>query len=60
MFCPNCGKENPENATFCAGCGASLTVQQAANGQPMMQQPVMGAQPVQQPNNQFPNNNGQM
>lgn len=43
-FCPNCGKENPENATFCAGCGASLTVQQAANGQPMMQQPVAGAE----------------
>lgn len=28
-FCPNCGKENPEAATFCAGCGASLTAQAA-------------------------------
>ena len=27
--CPNCGKENPEVATFCAGCGASLTAQAA-------------------------------
>ena len=23
-FCPNCGRENPENATFCAGCGTGL------------------------------------
>ena len=30
-MCPNCGKENPENATVCAGCGASF-VQQAAPG----------------------------
>ena len=30
-MCPNCGKENPENATFCAGCGASF-VQQVAPG----------------------------
>ncbi len=29
-FCPNCGKENPAGATFCAGCGASLAAQQGA------------------------------
>jgi hypothetical protein len=29
MFCPKCGKETIENATFCANCGASL-----AGGQP--------------------------
>jgi hypothetical protein len=29
LFCSKCGKENTENATFCAGCGASL-----AGGQP--------------------------
>lgn len=23
-FCPNCGRENPENAAFCAGCGNNL------------------------------------
>ena len=25
MFCPICGKENPEGSTFCAGCGNPLT-----------------------------------
>jgi hypothetical protein len=30
MFCPKCGKEATENATFCAGCGASLTGGQPA------------------------------
>jgi zinc-ribbon domain len=30
MFCPNCGKETAENATFCAGCGVSLTSGQPA------------------------------
>jgi hypothetical protein len=29
MYCPKCGKETAENATFCAGCGVSL-----AGGQP--------------------------
>lgn len=23
-FCTNCGRENPENAAFCAGCGNNL------------------------------------
>ncbi len=34
-FCPNCGKENPENAAFCAGCGASFAPQQQAAPQQM-------------------------
>ena len=38
MFCSNCGKENPDNAKFCAGCGKPIA--QAA-GQP-------AAAPVQQ------------
>ena len=25
MFCPICGKENPEGSTFCASCGKPLT-----------------------------------
>jgi zinc-ribbon domain len=29
LFCSKCGREATENATFCAGCGASL-----AGGQP--------------------------
>ena len=24
MFCPNCGKENPDDSYYCRGCGASL------------------------------------
>lgn len=24
MFCPKCGKQLPENASFCSGCGAKL------------------------------------
>ena len=24
MFCPQCGKQNPDNAAFCAGCGKQL------------------------------------
>jgi len=30
LFCSKCGKEAPENAVFCAGCGASLTGGQLA------------------------------
>ena len=25
MFCPKCGKENPNDAKFCSSCGCSLT-----------------------------------
>jgi len=30
LFCPKCGRETTENAMFCAGCGAGLTVGQPA------------------------------
>ncbi len=40
-FCPNCGKENPAGATFCAGCGVSLTPQAAPA--PGVQQSYAGA-----------------
>lgn len=30
MFCSKCGKEAPENAVFCASCGAGLTGGQPA------------------------------
>ena len=35
MFCPKCGKENPDIARFCAGCGATLkgAVKKAGFGQ---------------------------
>lgn len=35
MFCENCGKENPDGAGFCNGCGSALNgapVRQAAHG----------------------------
>ena len=25
MYCPKCGKENPEDARFCMHCGADLS-----------------------------------
>lgn len=34
MFCQACGRENPDRASFCAGCGASL---QASSQQPSME-----------------------
>ena len=40
MFCPKCGNNLPDNATFCNVCGNAL------NQQPVKAQP---AQPVQQP-----------
>ncbi len=30
MFCENCGKPNPDGASFCEGCGAPLAAPQAA------------------------------
>lgn len=34
MYCPNCGKENPAGATFCAGCGTSLNAQSTTTATP--------------------------
>lgn len=25
MFCPNCGKSNPDDSKFCEGCGVNMT-----------------------------------
>ena len=30
MFCPNCGKENPDGVAFCGGCGMSFGTPAAA------------------------------
>lgn len=43
MFCPICGKENPEGSTFCAGCGKPIAVAPAAA--PVAPQPAPQAQP---------------
>lgn len=49
MFCPICGKENPEGSTFCAGCGKPLSAAPAPAAAPVVpQQPVAQAQPQQQ------------
>ena len=60
MFCSVCGKQNPEGAKFCAGCGSPLeatpaqpTAQPAAQPAPAPQTPTPApsytyqAQPVQ-------------
>ena len=56
MYCPKCGRQNVDDARFCAGCGAVLNEAQAqvapaqpVQPQPMEQppQPIMaGEQPV--------------
>ncbi|MBR3464851.1 MAG: zinc ribbon domain-containing protein [Clostridiales bacterium] len=52
MFCPICGKENPEGSTFCAGCGKPIAGQAAPAAAPVAApvapQPAPQAQPQQQ------------
>lgn len=51
MFCPICGKENPEGSTFCAGCGKPIAGQAAPAAPvaaPVAPQPAPQAQPQQQ------------
>ena len=61
MFCPNCGVENPDNATVCSSCGANLN--EVNQEQPIQQpqQPVSQYQQVppqyNQPYNQQPKPN---
>ena len=43
MFCPNCGKELPPNANFCAQCGTKQEVM------PVTPQPAPQAAPPPQP-----------
>ncbi len=54
MFCPFCGKQLPDVARFCAGCGQSLPARapkEQAQTQPEHPEPTnQPAQPVQQAN----------
>ena len=52
MFCKNCGKEIPDNATFCTYCGAQSAAPQQQVQQP--QQPVYQQPTYQQPVYQQP------
>ncbi len=49
MFCKNCGKEIPDNATFCTYCGAQTGTPQQQAQQPQQQQPVYQQPTYQQP-----------
>lgn len=47
MFCPNCGKNLPDNAMFCDGCGTRMAAAPApAPVQPPVQAPVQPQAPV--------------
>lgn len=41
-YCPNCGAQLPDNASFCSNCGSQL-------GAPMQYQQPQYQQPYQQP-----------
>jgi len=47
MYCPKCGKENPDNAQFCQWCGRSFN-------------PVQRTGQAQAPGQQQPGNQGQV
>lgn len=54
MFCKKCGKELPEGARFCAGCGAPTNIEQSSPAprpaQPIQPAPTQPAQTIQSVN----------
>ena len=44
MFCPNCGKQIPDDSKFCVGCGSSVA--QAPESTPAQTDPQPAYQPV--------------
>ena len=55
MYCNNCGKQVPDHASFCPGCGAKRITGRRDNGRPDMQANVQTANV--QPKNVQPNAN---
>jgi len=47
MFCSNCGKENPNTAKFCAGCGKPIAEAAAPAAAPAQQTIINMAPPTQ-------------
>lgn len=47
MFCPNCGKNNPDDSRFCESCGTTMNGPGAAATPPA--QPAQPAQPAYNP-----------
>ena len=45
MFCPQCGKENVDEAQFCVQCGNALKQADIQPQQPVYQQPAVPVQP---------------
>ncbi|HAL73726.1 MAG TPA: hypothetical protein DCM45_01380 [Clostridiales bacterium] len=46
MFCPNCGKSNPDDSKFCENCGSNL-LETAAPPPPVQPAPAFTPPPVQ-------------
>lgn len=46
MYCPKCGKELPDNAKFCSGCGSQIQSAETTNNQ--AEQTAQQAQPFNQ------------
>ena len=49
MFCPRCGKQQPDGAKFCTNCGAPLAAPESAGQtmrQPVAQQPAPAPAPA--------------
>lgn len=41
MFCPNCGREIPENSKFCTNCGKKLAVSKEPPRKEIKQKPLL-------------------